>query len=140
MPFLDVLVHRAVPLLRAEGQEYAEGESEIIEGRGTPFDCCLFLPQGQESSEGRGRRIRRPTLLVAPEDDAGLPVALSHEDELMISAPELNVAEGLPQAAEVRYQVQGAGQPFGRPGFDIIGKQFELQRVEEGAPSQGLEE
>lgn len=141
MPFRDVLVHRATPVLRVEGVEYVEGEAEDVPGRGTPFDCCLFLPDGRASTGGPGRQVKQPTLLVAPTDDGGLPVSLSRDDELMIVAAELNLAEGIPASAEVRYQVTASGQPFGRPGRAIIGKQVMLSRVEESDPeTAGLEE
>ncbi|HEX7088737.1 MAG TPA: hypothetical protein VF192_01295 [Longimicrobiales bacterium] len=142
MPYGDVLVHRAIPFVRAEtGGEVVEGEDSGAghDVRGTAFACCLFLPDGTEQAAGgRSRRVKRPTLLISPVDELGAPVAVSHEDELLIVAPELNAAEGLPADAEVRYQVQGSGQPFGRPGFAIIGKQLTLSRVEETDPQTAV--
>jgi len=131
VPYLDVLVHRATPLLTRATGGLVEGRRSIGQVPGTPFDCCLFLPQGSKSADGRGRRVREPTLLVAPEDDLGMPVQAGPEDELLIVAPELNVAEGLPAETAVRYRIAGEAQPFGKPGNDIIGRQLTLVRVDD---------
>lgn len=131
MPFLDVLVHRGVPLQTVSSGEWVEGERVAEPVAGTPFDCVLFLPQGTFSGEGRGRRVKEPTLLYSPENDVGAPVALSAEDEVLLSAPELNVAEGLPGDAQVRWQLTGDPQPFGKPGEDPIGLQATLRRVDD---------
>lgn len=132
MAFGDVLVHVAVPLSRVEGGEWVEGErvAEVVEG--SPFACCLFLPQGSESGEGRGRRVREPTLLYGPVDSVGGAVALSAEDEVLVTAAELNVAEGRDSGAAVRWMVVGQPQPFGRPGSPVVGFQAALRRVEDG--------
>lgn len=135
MPFEDVLVHRATPLLSTKGDPdtWVEGESaDEQEVPGSPFDCCLFLPQGSEDGEKRGRGVREPTLLFLPENDEGEPVALSREDQLDVVAPELNVVEGRAADAVVRWQVAGAAQPFGKPGEDVIGFQVTLRKIGEG--------
>lgn len=129
MPYLDVLVHTARVGRRIVGTEWVEGEYSEVEEFGPPFDCCLFLPQGTESPEGRGRRVREPTLLIGPDDQAGDPVAVEATDELLIVAPELNLAEGMAAETEVRWTVVGSGQPFGKPGNDVIGLQLTIRRV-----------
>ena len=60
-----------------------------------------------------------------------MPVQAGPEDELLIVAPELNVAEGLPAETAVRYRIAGEAQPFGKPGNDIIGRQLTLVRVDD---------
>lgn len=133
MPYEDILVHTAWPLVTEEEGEEVDGDVDAAERFGTPFGCCLFLPQGVEDAPNPrgGRQVRRPTLLVAPEDDLGQPVALPHEAELDVMAAELNLAEGRPIEARVRWQVDGSPQPFGPPGEDIIGAQVALVRVED---------
>ena len=133
MPYLDVLVHRATPMRRVLDPitGWVEGERVDTLTPGTPFDCCLFLPQGTEAGTGRGRKVTEPTLLVAPEDDFGAPVALDPDDELHIVAPELNAARGLPADTSERWMVVGAPQPFGKPGEPIIGSQATLRRVDD---------
>lgn len=129
----DVLVHSAVPVLKRERGTSVDGDTGGSgEESGTPFDCCLFLPQGQEEqARPFGRQVRRPTLLVAPLDRLGQPTALPFKAEVDVIAPELNLAEGRPAEANVRWQVDGSPQPFGRPGDDVIGYQVTLLRVEE---------
>lgn len=134
MPFDDVLVHTATPWVTVEAGELVDGDTDAEERPGTPFDCCLFLPQGAEESgtpRGGSRQVKRPTLLVAAEDRTGAPVSLAKEAELDIVAPELNAASGLPSETAVRYQVDGSPQPLGRPGDDIIGFQAQVKRVED---------
>lgn len=132
MPFLDILVHRATPVAQVEQGEWVEGEFADEPVPGIPFDCCLFLPIGQETTPGgRSRRVTEPTLLYAPENDLGAEVALSPEDELLVVAPEINVVEGRAEDAAVRWMVTGATQPFGKPGLAVIGLQATLRRVED---------
>lgn len=146
MPLEDVTVHRAWPLRQTQpdepgGGEWVEGEwvpdvaPDAEDARGVGFDCCLFLPIGDEEEAATrviyGRNVTRPTLLYLPEDDAGNAVALTHEEELLIVAPEINVTEGRAADAEVRWAVQGRPQPFGPPGEDVIGLQARLARVED---------
>lgn len=137
MPYDDVLVHRATPVAAMQvtdgedeyiegepDEDWIEGEPDVDEVPGTPFDCCLFLPQGTEQAAPRGRRtITRPTLLLAAEDDEGLPVLAAAELLLDI------VAEELTGPTPVRWQVDGDPQPFGKPGTSIIGSQVALKRV-----------
>ena len=131
MPFLDVLVHRAVAVTRVQTGDWVEGERVSEPLVGTPFDCVLFLPQGTEDASPRGRKVVQPTLLYAPEDDLGVVVALTPEDELHVTAPELNVAEGRAADAALRWQVVGAPQPLGKPGEEPIGFQATLRRIED---------
>jgi hypothetical protein len=133
MPLEDVLVHTAWPWRTREAGEVVDGDVDATEEPRTPFDCCLFLPQGTEegSSMRGGRQVRRPTLLVAAEDALGQPPALSHEDELDIVAEELNLAEGRPAETRIRWQVDGSPQPLGKPGEDVLGYQVTLVRVED---------
>lgn len=133
MPLEDVLVHTATPWRTVEARELVEGDVDVEEAPGTPFACCLFLPQGVEDAPNPrgGRQVRRPTLLVGPEDDLGQPTALSHEDELDVIAAELNLAEGRPADAAVRWQVDGSAQPFGPPGEDVVGYQVALVKVDD---------
>lgn len=131
MALEDILVHRATPISEVRTGGWVEGEYDEEPLPGTPFDCVLFLPLGTESSDGRGRRVREPTLLYGLTDDSAAPVALNAEDELLIVAPELNVAEGRASAAEVRWMLVGAPQPLGKPGEDVLGFQATLRRVED---------
>lgn len=145
MPYEDILVHRATPLRTltpdADEDDWAEGDySPVPDTPGTPFDCCLFLPAGQpQPTAALGRQVRVPTLLCSPEDDLGVPPVLAPEDELDIVAEELNVQEGRAPDAAVRWQVEGTGQPFGKPGEDVIGSQVTLKRVDEGPPELGAD-
>jgi hypothetical protein len=132
MPYEDVLVHTAVPIVKRRRTTTVDGDTGGTgDEPGTPFDCCLFLPQGSEQSTPFGRQVRRPTLLVAPEDSLGQPVALPFNAEVDVIAEELNLAEGRPAEANVRWQVDGSPQPFGKPGDDVIGYQVTVKRVEE---------
>lgn len=146
MPYEDILVHRATPLRSvtsdADADDWVEGDySPQREVRGTPFDCCLFLPSGTpQPSAALSRQVRVPTLLVAALDDAGAPPVLAPEDELLVVAEELNLQEGRAMLTEVRWQVEGTAQPFGRPGDDVIGSQATLKRVEEGPPERAAVE
>jgi hypothetical protein len=138
MSFSDVLKHRAVPYRRTESSTWVEGErvpnAEDADG-GAEFRCMLFLPApGSENTTPAyfsPKRIVQPTLLYWPKDVAGAPVALSAEDELGVISPELNVAQGRAEGAEVRWQVQGDPQAFGPPGRPVIGFLATLQRVGE---------
>jgi hypothetical protein len=78
-----------------------------------------------------GRRIIQPTLLYEPFRADGSAVGLRAEDELDVTAPELNLAQGDPAGRAVRWQVVGAPQPLGRPGDDPVAVQATLRRVEE---------
>lgn len=130
-----ILVHSATPISFREGaagDEWIEGEpgeagAEPVQG--VPFACILFLPGpgGEEANAFKPRAVRRPTLLFNPTRDDGSPVALTHEDELLISAPELASFTG---AAVVRWQLDGDAQPFGPPGR-VGGAQATLKRVED---------
>lgn len=135
MPLGSVLVHRAIPYRRTAGGTWVEGE--FVPGAvtpGTAFACVLFLPQpGEQPGEAttRGRQVIEPTLLFEPYDVAGAIVGLDAEDELGIVAPELNRAQGVPEATEIRWLVVGDPQPFGRPGADVIGFQATLRKIDE---------
>lgn len=136
MALRDVLRHTAVPYGKTETGAWVEGE--FVPTDDTPrtaFRCALFLPvPGSESTTPpypTGRRIVQPTLLYEPRDTAGGMVALSAEDELGVVAKELNVAQGRAATTEVRWQVLGDPQPFGRPGSPVVGFQATLQRVAE---------
>lgn len=131
MALENVLVHKATPVRMSRTGGWVEGEYVEEPVAGTPFDCCVFLPLGQESGAGRGRQVREPTLLYGPLNDAAAPVALSAEDELLVVAPELNVAEGRAADAQVRWMVNGAPQPLGKPGDDVIGFQATLRRIDD---------
>jgi hypothetical protein len=132
VPYDDVLVHVATPVRRTSTGAWAEGERVATETEGTPFACCLFVPLGAEEASPRGgRTVRRPTLLVSTLDEAGVPVSLAAEDELLILAPELNASLGAAAGERVRWQVSGGLQPFGRPGDSPVGGQVELTRVED---------
>lgn len=116
---------------RSANAEWVEGAFDEADVLGPPFDCCLFLPQGTEAPAGRGRRVKEPTLLVPTEAQDGAVLELKATDELLLTAPELNVAQGLPEDAQVRWMIVGAPQLFGRPGDDVIGGQATLRRVED---------
>jgi hypothetical protein len=139
VPVEDIMVHTAVPVRGTspgdDPDEWAQGEPDAEDVRGAPFDCCLFLPLGTESpgtaGGSRTRSVRTPTLLYLPERADGSAVALSHDLELVVVAAELNLTEGLPADAEVRYQVDGTPQPAGRPGEDVIVVQAHLTRIDE---------
>lgn len=137
MPLEDVLVHVATPVrMKAAltaAEDWIEGEfAEEPDATGTPFACCLFLPQGTESSgSGRTRKVTEPLLLYGDLDQDGDPVALKADDELLIVAPELNVAQGLAADASVRWMVNGAPQLFGRPGDEPLGGQITVRRIED---------
>lgn len=125
-------MHVATPVRRTEGGAWVEGAFAVDETEGTPFACCLFLPQGEDQTSPRGgRRVTRPTLLVSPADQAGAPVVLSNEDELLIAHPELNPMLGVAAGERVRWQVSGGAQQFGKPGDAPIGAQVTLTRVED---------
>lgn len=146
MAYEDVLVHTATPYYTTvvpDDEDTTDiDESNWIEGEpddtgntpspgggaaGTPFACCLFLPQSPEQGPPRGRRVVRvPTLLMAPEDNEGTALMLSPADTVSITAPELPG-----HANGVLYQVEGEPQPFGPPGDDLIGMQATLKRVED---------
>lgn len=143
MPYEDILVHRAIPLRTVtpdrDEEDWVDGDySPVPDTEGTPFDCCLFLPAGQpQPAAPLGRQVRVPTLLCAAVDDEDKPPVLAPEDELDVIAEELNLQEGRAADARVRWQVEGTGQPFGRPGDDVIGAQVTLRRVEETPVERG---
>ena len=127
MAYGSVLQHRAVPLRPREDGPWIEGEPEIEDDEGTPFDCALFLPlSAEDGAAPRGRRqVRRPTLLLPPTDDDDVELTVSHADLLDVTAPELTGPEA------VRWQVESGPQPFGRPGDPLVGSQVMLKRVED---------
>lgn len=130
MPYEDVLVHTATPLLWVTGPNWIEGEPDENRVPGTPFACCLFLPLPGQAQPRRGRRVVSvPTLLLATHDLADSPVDVRASDELDITAPELPPPWGGPDP--VRWQVEGDPQPFGPPGEDLVGMQVALKRVED---------
>lgn len=132
MPIGTVLEHTAWPVRSVEEGPWVDGERDVEPTEGAPFDCALFLPLGEEPQTPRGgRSVKRPTLLYEPEDRLGAQIELSHEDELLIVAEELNVAEGREEDERVRWQVNGAPQPFGRPGAEPVGFQAALVRVDD---------
>lgn len=124
MAFEDILVHTARPLREEETGPKVDGRPPTAPVLGTPFACCLFLPAPGAEAERQGRRIKRPTLLMATLDTAGEPVAVSAEFRLLVTAPELGL-DG------VEWQVEGDPQPFGKPGEELIGMQATLRRVED---------
>jgi hypothetical protein len=138
MALEDVLVHTATPWRKVDDRADAPDEADWIEGepgaddqepeRGTPFPCVLFLPLGsEEAGRPRARQVSRPTMLFLPERDDGSTVDVTGNDELLISAPELAAWTG---AAEQRWQVDGAPQPFGPPG-EVIGLQATVLKVDD---------
>lgn len=126
----DVLVHVAQPVRTETGTTWIEGvpeETEQTPVTGEQFPCCLFLPLAGEQIPPRGRRVVKvPTLLMATYDNAGNSVSIGPADELLVTAPELPG-----HATPVRYQVDGAPQPFGPPGEELVGLQVTLKRVED---------
>lgn len=135
-----VLVHTCTPMRNPETQSspatWIEGEPgpETTPGAataGTPFPCVLFLPTpgGTQPNAYRIRQVRTPTLLFnAYQDDDVTPNVIGHEDEVLISAPEL--AAWLGGQNPVRWLVSGEPRPFGPPG-DVIGLEATLERVED---------
>lgn len=124
--FIDSTGHLATPILQLEEAEWHEGEPDVADAAFTPFECALFLPLGQEQDTPRGRRvIKRPTLLASPVDLLNDDIVLEADGFLDITATELTGAD------PVRWQVDGAAQPFGRPGDEPIGFQTYLKRVED---------
>lgn len=124
MAYGDILVHTARPVREEETGPKVDGRPSTAPVQGTPFDCCLFLPAPGAEAERQGRRIKRPTLLMATLDRAGEPVAVSAEFRLLVTAPELGLDS-------VEWQVEGDPQPFGKPGEDVIGSQVTLRRIED---------
>lgn len=133
MPLQDVLVHRATPMKRtlADPFSWADGERPDAQVAGIPFDCLLLLPAGTEDNAGRGRKVTAPTLFYGDGDDTGAPIALRAEDELLVVAPELNIAQGDPENLAVRWLVNGAPLVLARPGDDAIGAEVKLRRVDD---------
>lgn len=137
MPYPDVLVHLGYPIRSkqetgswVEGEWVAEDNPDAADA--VPFECCIFLPQGQETADNsRSRKIREPLLIYGPEDTAGRPVALIPEDVVDVVAPELNYVEGRDADARVRWRIAGAAQPFGPPGEDVVGSQVTVRRIED---------
>lgn len=125
MPLDDVLVHTGRPVSPEQAGPKVDGKAVIEDVPGTPFDCVLFLPS-PGGEEDRGRRVvKRPTLLMGPEDRAGERVALSGQQKVLVTAPELTGGD------PVLWQVEGNVQAFGKPGEDVIGSQATLRRVED---------
>lgn len=120
----DVLVHSAYVLRPVQSGARIEGEHDVEDEEGTPFDCFLILPRGgQESNAPRGRRtITRPTLLYEPEDQLNGVVELDSTSKLMVTAEELTGPD------PVEWQVDGDPTPFARPG-ELIGFEVNLKRV-----------
>lgn len=120
---------------------YAEGDADWIAGEpgdgpepvpGDGWPCYLFLPLGQEEPGPRSRKITRPQVMFDPAEMPAGEAAPSADDELLILAPEL--AGFFVQAAEEgegvgRWQVDGAPQPFGPPGVQVIGVLANLKAV-----------
>lgn len=133
MPIEDIMVHVAVPLEETETGPRVDGEAESGDVPQAAFPCCLFLPQGTEDENAgtRGRRVRAPTLLYEPTRADGTAVSLDGTEKLLVTAPELNLAEGSPENAAVLYRVTGRPQPAGRPGDPVIVVQATLKRVED---------
>lgn len=134
MSFKSILVHRARPVgTRARAldpSQWVDGDPGAVEEEMPAFACCVFLPQGSETGTGRGRNVREPTLLYGERDLVGNPVALRPESSVLIVAPELNVAEGLPAETELRWEITGSAQPFGRPGRSpVVGFQVTIRRI-----------
>lgn len=111
------------PVEWVEGEPGADGPQPVD---GPEFPCFLFLPLGSEDeAHPRSRKVSRPTVMWDPAEVVGdNPTA---DDELLIVAPELAPVLG---AGEVRWQVDGAPQPFGPPGEQVVGVQATLKRVE----------
>lgn len=141
-----ILVHTATPVSYVEGIEgdlWIEGEpgdGGPTRVEGVPFECVLFMPGpgGEETNPYKPRVIRRPTLLYNPDRNVvdatrgligdGSDIELTHEDELLIAAPELATWAG--GEAQARWQLEGDSQPFGPPGR-VGGVMATLRRVED---------
>lgn len=114
---------------------YVEAGAEWIEGEpgdgpepvlGPLFPCFLFLPLGQEEPGPRSRKVSRPTVMWDPAELTGDHP--SAEGELLIEAPEYAPVTG---AGAVRWQIEGAPQPFGPPGGPLVGVQATLKQVQD---------
>jgi hypothetical protein len=125
----------ATPLRTSAGGTWVEGEwVPNPEDVGTPFACALFLPQTTTEDVQQvniGRRVTEPTLLYEPYDVLGGIVGLDPEDSVLVTAEEINVAQGKPADFSQRWQVVGDPQPFGRPGSPVVGLQATLRKVDE---------
>jgi hypothetical protein len=125
VPVEDILVHRATPIREVEQGDWIEGERDAEPQPLDPFPCCLFLPLGQEQQQGgRSRKVTAPTLLYQPGPAANV---LTADDEVLVRAPEL--AAWTDGQAEVKWKVDGAPQPAGRPGEEPVVVQAKLVRV-----------
>lgn len=126
MPIGRVTVHTAVPVVATEAGEWIEGEKEVVDTSGTPFNVLLQLPTGgSEEVVPRGRRtIKQPQIIYEPFDVTGGELTLSAEDELEVTAPELTGPD------PVKWQVDGDPTPLAKPGF-LIGFLARLKRVED---------
>lgn len=132
MPIDNAFNATGWPVRREEEGPWIDGERDAEETVGDPFDCGLFLPTGEKPATPRGgRSVRRPTLIYEPEDRIGQTLALSHEDEVDVVAPEINLAEGRDEDEVVRWSVDGKPQPFGRPGDEPVGFQATLLKVDD---------
>lgn len=125
MALEDVCVHTARPVQSEASGPKVDGRPQVSVVEGTPFECCLFLPAPGGEDERQGRRVRRPTLLMLPEDTAGERLEVKAKQRLRITALEVT------GPAAVEWQVEGDPQPFGKPGDDLIGWQATLRRVED---------
>lgn len=125
MPFEDVLVHTGRPVTPESVGPKVDGKAQVTDVQGTPFDCCLFMPAPGAEDERQGRKVKRPTLLLATEDRAGVALVVTGKLKVLVTAPELTGPD------PVLWQVQGDPQPFGKPGEDLIGSQVTLRRIED---------
>jgi hypothetical protein len=118
MPYPDVLVHTAQVVAKVPGDPPSiEGDSDVAEVLGAPFPCCLFLSFPGEENR-RGRQVKEPLVLL-PGDQQ-----IDHLARLRITAPEVTGPD------PIEWQVQGV-QPFGKPGYPLVGNQATLRRVED---------
>lgn len=124
--------HTATPITYNDDgvAEWIEGEPTaggLAPTNGKAFPCVLFIPRssGAAADQYRLREVRVPTMLFNPLRPDGSVVDLSHEDELMIDAPELTPWTG---ANPARWLVDGMPQPFGPPGT-VLGVLATLRQV-----------
>lgn len=127
------MVHTATPVVYGdegtvawiEGEPSSEGLEPVA---GAPFPCVLFMPQGGgQDNPYRPRVIKAPQILFNPLRADLTVVAVGHEDELLIAAPELAPWTG---AETARWLANGNAQPFGPPGT-VIGLLATLRAVDD---------